>query len=315
MTTTTPQHTTEHDITIDAAAAAIFELLADVSNWPRIFPPTVYADRVEHSGDTERIRIWATANGQVRNWTSRRVLTPHELRIEFRQEVSSPPIAAMSGTWVIEPLSTGTSRVRLLHEYSADRPANLEWIDRTVEHNSRSELEALKHNVEWATAVEELTFSFEDTVRIGGPAQAAFDFVNEAQHWAQRLPHVADVRLTESKPGLQFLEMDTRSPDGSAHTTASHRITFPHSKIAYKQITLPALMALHTGYWTFTEVPGGATASSQHTVVLNQDRITEVLGATATVADARDYVRRALSTNSGTTLARAKDYAEDPARR
>ena len=78
----------------------------------------------------------------------------------------------------------------------------------------------------------------------------------------------------------------------------------------YKQVTLPALMSLHTGVWTFTEDAGGVTATSQHTVVLNPATIAGVLGDGASVAEAREYVRTALSTNSRATLDHARDYAE-----
>jgi aromatase len=46
-------------------------------------------------------------------------------------------------------------------------------------------------------------------------------------------------------------------------------------------------------------------------VVLNADNIARVLGPGTGVADAREYVRNALSTNSRATLGHAKDYAEN----
>lgn len=305
----------EHEITVAAPAADVYRLIAEVENWPRIFPPTIHVDVVERTGDEERIRIWATANGAAKNWTSRRSLDSEGRRIEFRQEVSTPPVASMGGTWIIEPLAAGGSRVRLLHDYRAvdDDPAGLKWIDEAVDRNSRSELAALKSNVELATAAEtaELLLSFEDTVRIEGPAKDAYDFVNEAGLWAERLPHVATVRLEEDTPGLQTLEMDTRAKDGSTHTTKSYRVTFPPQRIVYKQVTLPALMSLHTGRWTFEEsADGTTTATSQHTVVLKPENIARVLGPDAGVAEARSYVQGALSTNSRATLGHAKDYAE-----
>ncbi|MCX4696884.1 aromatase/cyclase [Streptomyces sp. NBC_01408] len=307
----------EHEITIGAPAAAVYQLLADVTNWPRIFPPTIHVDRVEAEGNEEKIRIWATANGQPKNWTSRRTLDPEGLRITFRQEVPAEPVKHMGGTWIIEALGAEESRVRLLHDYSAinDDAHDLLWIERAVDKNSTSELAALKTNVELAHAAEteELTFSFVDTVQIAGNAKDAFDFINEADRWAERLPHVAVVRLAEDTPGLQELEMDTRAKDGSVHTTKSYRVVFPHHKIAYKQVTLPALMTLHTGEWTFEENEGGFAASSQHTVTLNTDNIARILGPEATVADARAYVHTALSTNSSATLAHAKAYAEQKA--
>ncbi|MEV5381162.1 aromatase/cyclase [Streptomyces nondiastaticus] len=305
----------EHEITISAPAAAVYRLIADVANWPRIFPPTIYVDHVEKGETTERIRIWATANGEAKNWTSRRTLDEKALTITFRQEVSTPPVASMGGTWIIEPLDEATSRVRLLHDYRAidDDPEGLAWIDEAVDRNSRSELAALKTNVELAHAAEEVTFSFEDTVQINGSAKDVYDFINEAHLWSERLPHVATVRLEEDTPGLQTLEMDTRAKDGSTHTTKSFRVTFPSHKIAYKQVTLPALMTLHTGYWTFAENEDGVAASSQHTVVLNTENITKILGPDAGVAEAREYVHTALSTNSRATLGHAKAYAEQRA--
>ncbi|MEU5387821.1 aromatase/cyclase [Kitasatospora cineracea] len=307
----------EHEITIGAPAAAVYQLLADVTNWPRIFPPTIHVDRVEAEGNEERIRIWATANGQPKDWTSRRTLDPEALRITFRQEIPAPPVAAMGGTWILEPLDADTTRVRLLHDYRAigDDPHDLLWIERAVDKNSTSELQALKENVELVHAAdrEELTFSFVDTVQVAGRAKDLFDFVNEAGKWADRLPHVAVVRLAEDTPGLQELEMDTRAKDGSVHTTKSYRVVFPSWKIAYKQVTLPALMTLHTGEWTFVENAEGTAASSQHTVTINTANIARILGEQATVADAREYVHTALSTNSSATLAHAKAYAEQKA--
>lgn len=304
----------EHEISVSAPAQTVYRLIAEVANWPRIFPPTIYVDHVEEGEREERIRIWATANGEAKNWTSRRTLDPEGLRIAFRQEVSVPPVASMGGTWVVEPLSDGESRIRLLHDYRAidDDPEGLKWIDDAVDRNSRSELAALKGNVELAHAAEELTFSFEDSVDIRGRAKDVYDFINEANLWSERLPHVATVRLAEDTPGLQTLEMDTRAKDGSVHTTMSYRVCFPHQKIAYKQVTLPALMTLHTGCWTFREgADGVTTASSQHTVVLNTANIERILGAGATLADARAYVHGALSSNSRATLGHAKDYAEN----
>lgn len=302
----------EHTVTVEAPARTVFGLIAEVKNWPRIFPPTIHVEHVERGDKDERIRIWATANGEVKNWTSHRVLDSANMRIDFRQEISTPPVAAMSGAWIIEPDSATRSRIRLLHNYRAidDDPASLQWIDDAVDRNSRSELAALRTNVELALETAELTFSFEDTVEIDGSAKDAYDFINEADQWAQRLPHVVVVRMEEETPGLQTLEMDTQAKDGSVHTTKSYRVTFPHNKIVYKQVTLPALMTLHTGCWTFTDAENSVTASSQHTVVLNTANIPQILGPEATADDARAYVQNALSANSRATLEHAKAYAE-----
>jgi aromatase len=303
----------EHTITVDVPAAKVYQLLADVTNWPRVFPPTIHVDQVERSGSTERIRIWATANGEVKTWTSRRDLDAVALRIEFRQEVTQPPVASMSGTWIVEPAPGGGSLVRLLHQYRAidDDLDQLAWLDRAVDTNSRTELAALKANVEAvADAEDRLEFTFEDSVDIHGSAEDVYAFLNEAGEWRTRLPHVARVNMTEDDPGLQILEMDTRTKDGSTHTTKSVRVCFPNDHIVYKQITLPALMTLHTGRWQLTGDGHHVTATSRHTVSINETNIAAILGPDAGVADARAFVRAALGGNSMATLQHAKEYAE-----
>lgn len=302
----------EHEIVVQAPADAVYRLIAEVENWPTIFPPTIHVDHVEQGEREERIRIWATANGEAKSWVSRRRLDPENLRIDFRQEVSTPPVGQMGGAWLIEPLTDGGCRVRLLHDYRAvdDDPAKLAWIDEAVDRNSRSELAALKNNVELATGSAELSLSFEDTVQVAGAAKDVYEFIAEAQHWQERLPHVARVELREDTPGLQRLEMDTRTKDGSTHTTASFRVCFPNRRIVYKQVTLPALMSLHTGYWQLTENADGVEVTSQHTVVVNPANIARILGPEAGVAQAREFIRNALSGNSLATLNHAKEYAE-----
>ena len=302
---------TEHVIDVAAAAEQVYALIADVGRWPEIFPPTVHAEVVEKDGDSEVIRLWATANGAAKTWTSRRRHEPERLAVTFRQERSQHPVGGMWGAWVVEPVSATSCRVRLLHEFHAATgdPADLDWISEAVERNSTSELRALKESAE-ATGPDEL-LTFEDTVTVDGSGKDVYDFLNEAQLWQERLPHVARVSLQEDEPGLQILEMDTRTKDGSTHTTRSVRVCRPATAIVYKQTVLPALMTLHTGRWLIEErAGGGVSVTSRHTVRINTANIAGVLGEQATAETARDFVRTALSGNSLATLGLAKAYAE-----
>jgi aromatase len=307
-----PHRQVEHRIDIAVPAATVYRLIADVANWPLLFPPTVHAEQLERTGDEERIRIWASANGEPKSWTSRRRLDEPGRRIEFRQEVSAPPVAAMAGTWLIEPDGAAACRVRLGHDYRAvgDDPEHLAWIDRAVDRNSTAELAALKENAEIAGGASGRLLSFADTVAIDAPAKDVYDFLNEADRWAERLPHVAEVTLTEDTPGLQELAMRTRAKDGSTHVTRSFRVCFAPERIVYKQTQLPALMTLHTGEWLIEPQVRGVSVTSRHTVVINEAAIAGVLGPDAGPAEAADYVRTALSTNSRATLQHAKNHAE-----
>ncbi|MEV7009985.1 aromatase/cyclase [Streptosporangium sp. NPDC051022] len=303
---------TEHRIKVRAPAEKIYELIADVTAWPRAFPPTVHAERLEGDQTTERIKIWATANDTVKVWTSHREFDRAGLWIRFRQEVSQPPVAAMGGRWVVEPLSAGESLVRLYHDYRPvdGEPGAADWIARAVDRNSTAELAALKRIAELETGEDRLLLVFEDGVEVDGAARDVFDFVDQAQHWVERLPHVVRVSLREEQPGVQLLGMDTRTAQGDVHTTESVRVSFPHRSIVYKQRVLPALLSVHNGRWGFAERDGRTVATSEHTVVLNEAAIPAVLGDRADVETARDWVRRALGGNSLATLGHAKTYAE-----
>lgn len=302
-------HDVEHQIDVDAPAELVYALIEDVGRWPETFPPTVHAECAERTGDSELIRIWATANGTAKTWTSRREHDRARLSIAFRQERSQHPVGGMGGRWIVEPVSAKTCRVRLLHDFFAasDDPADVDWISQAVDRNSTAEMRALKASAE-LTGPDQL-ITFEDRVDVDGSAKDVYDFLNEAGLWVERLPHVARVALTEETPGLQILEMDTSTKDGSVHTTRSVRVCRPHGSIVYKQIVVPRLMTLHTGQWLITE-DDGLSVTSRHTVRINTPAITEVLGANADLRTAQETVRNALSGNSLVTLRAAKAYAE-----
>jgi len=305
-------HHAEHRITVDAPIERVYALLADVTRWPQLFGPTVHAEHVERSDTNERIRLWATANDEVKTWTSRRELDAAHHRISFRQEVSQAPVAAMGGAWVLSRTGDGGTLVVLAHDFAAvgDTPENVEWVTRAVDRNSDHELANLKTIAENLAATEELSITFHDVVDIEGDRADVFAFLNESDKWPDRLPHVSRLELVEDAPGLQVMEMDTKTADGSTHTTKSVRVCVPDSTIVYKQLKVPALMTVHTGRWTLAERDGGVRATSTHTVVIKPDAVVAILGEGKTVADAKAFVRKALGTNSTTTLRHAKEYAE-----
>jgi len=303
----------QHAVTVAAAPETVYGLLADTALWPVNFAPTVHVEQLEQDGATERIRIWAVAGDKVKAWTSRRELDPEGLRITFRQEVSQPPVAAMSGAWVLEGLPDGGTGVVLEHSYRAvdDDPADLAWIADVTDCNSRSELANLKSLAEQATGRSELQLTFEDTIVVDGEVGDVYDFLYRAQQWPDRLPHVSRMDLREDEPGVQIMEMDTITADGAMHTTKSVRVCFTDERIVYKQIVVPPLMTAHTGEWRVTAVRGGVAVTSQHTVAIRPEAVAGILGEGATVADAREFARTALSGNSRITLEHAKAFAED----
>ncbi|MFJ9109802.1 aromatase/cyclase [Streptomyces sp. NPDC102283] len=305
-----------HSVTVKAPADTVFDLVADVTRWPLLFPPTVHAEQLERTGPDERIRLWALANGEVKTWTSRRSLDRSRLSVRFRQEISQPPVASMGGEWSLEALSERETLVVLHHDYRAldDDPEGLRWIRQAVDRNSRAELDRLRDAVELDGGGEELALSFEDSVRVRGAAGDVYAFLADAARWPERLPHVARLELREDTPGVQEMEMGTRAVDGTTHTTRSVRVCFPEHRIVYKQTVLPLAMAGHTGEWLIREREDGALeVTSRHVVLIDTVGAAKALGERTTVEQAKAVVRTALGKNSRTTLEHARAYAEERA--
>ncbi|MGV4925066.1 aromatase/cyclase [Streptomyces sp. BHT-5-2] len=310
MDATHAQHT-EHSRIVAAPADALYGLVADVTLWPALFGPSVHVRHLERSERAERFELWATVNGAVTSWRSRRTLDPEGRQVTFAQEVSRPPFASMGGEWLFRELPGGRTEVMLRHVFTPTDPGR-EAVARAVaalDHNSFAELAALARIAELGHPVADLAFSFTDHVELPGAPADAYAFVAQADRWAERLPHVARVRMTEPAEGVQELEMDTVTADGTGHTTRSVRVCHPPEWIAYKQQLPPKLLLGHSGLWTFADGPGGAVLTSRHTVLLNPDAVAEVLGPGHGLADARDAVRTGLSRNSATTMAHAAQHA------
>lgn len=303
----------EHAVEIAAEPEAVHRLLADAVSWPHLFPPTVHVEREDLGAGRERLRIWALAGEEVRAWTSQRHVREEDLEISFRQEVSTPPVAAMSGTWRVRARPGGGSRVVLTHAFSAvaDDPAGLDWIEQATDRNSRTELDSLRLLAEDLGERDEVLFTFADGVLVEAPPEPVYEFLYHADLWPQRLPHVARVELAEPAERQQVLEMDTLAADGTRHTTRSVRIGLPPHTLVYKQTSTPPALAAHTGRWLLQAGPrpGTTQVQSEHTVRLDRREALRLPGV-GSLAEARAAVRKALGTNSLTTLRHAREYAE-----
>jgi ribosome-associated toxin RatA of RatAB toxin-antitoxin module len=307
------QQTTVHSHVIAAPAEDVYALVADVTRWPAIFAPSLHVHHLELSECAERFQLWALVNGKVKTWTSRRTRDHQRLRIRFVQERTQPPFASMSGEWKFRSSKGNRSEVVLTHHFTTVDRESIDTATTAIEHNSEHELATLGHLAELKYPIREIVFSFEDTVHFVGAVSDAYQFVYRSDEWPQRLPHVSRVVLHEQPPGLQDMEMDTVTADGSAHTTRSIRLCFGDERIVYKQLVPPALLFGHSGEWAFTNGPNGATITGRHTVAINPAAIPGVLGTNHTLADARDFLRTALGANSRITLTHASAYARSRA--
>ncbi|MFC8042147.1 aromatase/cyclase [Nocardia sp. NPDC057353] len=294
-----------HALVTEAARADLFALVADVTRWPVVLEPCVYTKYVRREADRELFLIWAVTNDEVKSWKSQRSVRPETGEIDFRQLRSQPPVTSMSGQWAFAELPDGRTEISLSHRFSADTVTDLDWIEAAVDRNTKAELATLSRFASFGHTIDELLFSFSDTVRFTGEAMAVYEFLAAADRWPELLPHVARTVVDETDGGIQRLTMDTVTADGGTHTTQSIRLCFPGERIVYKQTTLPGFLLGHSGEWELTEGPDGQVLTATHTVALDPTAIGAAFGAGTTLAEARSRVRELLGANSRATMAHA----------
>ncbi|MER5934016.1 aromatase/cyclase [Streptomyces sp. NPDC002054] len=310
-------HRLSYAVDVDAPAGVVYALIADTTQWPLFVPPSIHVERLDFDGVHDRFRMWATANGGVSSWLSRRTLDAYARRIEFRQELPAPPLLAMGGSWTVEELGRSRCRLVLRHEFevAADRPGDAEWVRRATDTNSRAELAQLKETAERWDRLDALLLTFEDAVRVKGPAQLVYDFLYGVADWPGQVPHVARAEVAEHTPGVQVVSMDLHTGDGRVQSTESVRICFPYAgRIVHKQTRPPALLAAHAGEWSLVPDETGVTAIAQHRVLLREEAVEAELGPGARLSDARRHVREALGKAGIGMLELARRHAESAVR-
>jgi C7-C12 aromatase (ARO/CYC) len=304
-----------HSVTVAAPAADVFDLVVDVERWPQFFGPLVHVERHVRGADEDTLRLWAVRGpAAVRTWSARRRLDRPGLRVVFDNDPPPPGARTSTGEWSVRERDADSCELTLRHviEPGDGPPATVEATLRDFGEHSRRQLAEIADTAQRRKDLDELVLSFEDPLFVSGAVEDAWTILYEADRWAQRIPHVSRIAMTEDEPGIQFFDMDTTTPDGKAHTTRSVRVCLPHRLIVYKQLHVPPLLTAHTGHWRFVETPEGVVLSARHTVTLKREALS-VLGPDTTVAQARRYARKVLGTNSMKNLQIAKAYAEERA--
>ncbi|MEU5432432.1 aromatase/cyclase [Streptomyces sp. NPDC020719] len=315
--TAAPLRSAEHRAELAAPARRAFQLVADVTRWPVLFPPCLAARVLESDRDSERIRLWAIVGTDVRSWTSLRLLDEERLRVDFRQETPSPPVEWMSGHWHFEETAPHRSRLVLGHEWSVSgSPGEERRIAEALDRNSRAEIAAISEWAELKDPFGELVFSVSDETVIRSSPGQVYDFLYRADLWPERVAHVAGLDLEETADVeadgalVQTLDMRTRTADGSLHATQSVRLCFPDERIAYKQTTVPRGLRGHSGEWVITPVADGTRVTAHHRVALDPAAVEEVFGPGTTLAEARRRAGALLSGNSMRTLESCRRHTE-----
>ncbi|WP_137233325.1 SRPBCC family protein [Streptomyces sp. BPSDS2] len=315
----TALHRTSHRVDITASAGVVYGLVADAVRWPLFLAPTVHVEPLDLEGADQRLRLWALAHGEVTSWVTRRTLDPAARRIDFRQEIPAPPAQGVSGSWVVEELPEGSSRLTLHYvlPVPGERTTGATWLELAGEAELRALLENVKHLAERWTTLDELVVAVEDTLRVDGPAELAYDFLYRMDNWPGQLPWLTRLDLVEETPGIQRVRMDMVTDSGRTHTTEAVRVCFPHSgRIVYKLTEPSAATAAQAGEWSVEPDTTGLTVVARHQAVLSRRYGTDATGAADTDPTAvHRRVRQVLSRDSTAILRLAGRYAQGAVRR
>jgi aromatase len=137
--------TTRHTTRVAAPPRAIYELVADVDHWPRMFDTVLSVEHIGWSGGADRVRFWGSLGDRRGSWVAVHDLDPKRMQLRFRQERAAYPFASLGGLWLVAPKGTG-ALVALDHYFTVvdDDPAAARRIDDMIERRATGMLGELR---------------------------------------------------------------------------------------------------------------------------------------------------------------------------
>jgi aromatase len=146
---------TEHTVTVESPADVVYAVLADISGYANLFPPTRESTILEESETHQIARLVVDVSGQEQSWVSRRDLDREHRTIAYRQLENAPMIEFMGGEWRALPLDERRTQLVITHDFAAratDAVPSKEKADEllaaAVERNSHADLDAVRKESE-----------------------------------------------------------------------------------------------------------------------------------------------------------------------
>jgi len=157
--------TARHSTKVAASPQRVYQLIANVENYPKMFDTIIAVERLGHDGTNERVRFWGTFGDHRGSWVSLREVNPKRMRVRFRQERSAAPLASLGGRWLVTPRGTG-AEVVLDHYYRVvdDNDLAAQHLERTVARSATAMLDSLRQITQGGDAYE-MWFPLSDAVR------------------------------------------------------------------------------------------------------------------------------------------------------
>ncbi|MCE7003237.1 aromatase/cyclase [Kibdelosporangium philippinense] len=146
---------TEHTVTVNANADIVYEVLADIEGYAKLFPPTESSTMLEESETHQIARLVVDVSGQIQSWVTRRDLDRPNRTISYRQLDNAAMVKYMGGQWRALPLDGDRTQLVITHDFAA-RPTEqvpsqeeaTRLLQAAVENNSHADLAAVRDEAE-----------------------------------------------------------------------------------------------------------------------------------------------------------------------
>lgn len=290
-------------------AGTVYALLADTTCRPLFLRSSIHAERLDFDGVHDRFQAWNEPHGSVRSCLVRRTLDAGARRIDFRQEVPAGPLLAQARSRRVEAGAPGCCRlapdldVTLAQGGSHDADTAV----RAADARTTAEPAQLKATAERRDRLEHLLLSFEEPVRIKGPAELVHSFPCSIADRPGRVPHVLHTEVAQGQPGVRGRRTETRR-GGLVHSAETVRVCFPHAlRITAKETAPQEPFQAHTTKWPVLPGERDVTALAHHQVLLRED-------PDIATAAARAATRDLLGGQSKAVLDLAERHAETAVR-
>jgi aromatase len=157
--------TARHTAKVAASPRQVYQLIANVDYYPKLFNAVLAVEHLGYDGTNERVRFWGTFGEYRGSWVSLREVNPKRMRVRFRQERSSAPLASLGGLWMVVPKGSG-SEIVLDHYYRVidDNVLAAQRVEVTIEQTATEMLDALDAAAE-AGDVFGMWYPLSDSVR------------------------------------------------------------------------------------------------------------------------------------------------------
>lgn len=306
----TKQQSTTHSIICEAPAANVYNIIADVSNWPKIFDNCISTVIKERIGNTEQVQIKAWQNGQVVSWDTQRSYFDDIFRINFVLPIPMPFLKEMSGQWRVIPLNkcrcilNVTRDFALLDDISGIR-ADIttheqarELINHFINDNAGSEMLAVKEFVE---KNDTTISSFTSSYSLPFTPEEFYSLLSDIHKWPDILPHCTDVKVIYEDAKYQEFVMEIIGDSGNEHFRSIRQCDRDTLTISYFQPEPPALLKKHSGRWVMQARGGRTEIIVEHSIHIDSERCS-VLFSDDDIKRNKQRIKALILKNSQSTI-------------